>query len=50
MIPIKDNTVLEYNKISKYKDQEVVGALGMIKKWTDKRIEKIQGSPSQYEI
>ena len=28
----------------------IVGALGMIKKGSDKHINKIPGSPSQYEI
>ena len=28
----------------------VVGALGMIKKGTDKRVNKLLGSPSRYEI
>ena len=54
-------SVKEYNKISKYKDQEIetekmwhlkttimsviVGAQGIIKKETDKHLYKIQGSP-----
>ena len=66
-IPTDNNmSVKEYNKISKYKDQEIerenmwhlktttvlviVGALGMIKKGIDKHINKISGSPSLYEI
>ena len=52
----------EYNKISKYKEVTIetgkmwplkttiiVGALGMIKKGTDKHINKIPGNSSQYE-
>ena len=51
----------EYNKMSKYKDLEIeiekmwhlkttVGALGMIKKETDKYINKIPGCLSLNEI
>ena len=59
-------SVKEYNKISKYKDLEkeiekmwhfktttvplIVGALCMIKKGTDKQMNKIPGCPSLYEI
>ena len=28
----------------------VVGALGMIKKWIDKHVDKIPGNPNLYEI
>ena len=58
--------IKEYNKISKYKDLEIeiekmwhlkttmvsviVGTLGMIKKRTDRHINKIPGSSSLYEI
>ena len=59
-------SIKEYYKISKYKDLEieikkmwwlktitvpvVVGAPGMIQKGADKRIKKIPGSSSLYEI
>ena len=59
-------SVKGYNKISKFKDQEmesekiwhlktttvpvIMGALGMIKKRTDKHINKITGCSSLYEI
>ena len=57
-------SVKEYNKISKYKHMEIeiekmrhfnpatvpviVGALGMIRKGTDKHINKRSGNPSLY--
>ena len=59
-------SVKEYNKTYKYKDQKVeiehmwqlktttmpiiVGALGMIKKGSDKHINRIADNPNQYEI
>ena len=59
-------SVREYNELSKYKILEIkiekmwhpkttilpviVGALGMIKKGTNKHMNKIPGSPSQYVI
>ena len=58
-----DKSVKEYDKISKYKDLEIEieknmtflkltrrGALDIIKKGTDKPINKIPGNPNLYEI
>ena len=61
-----NSSVQEYNKMNKYKDLKtktekiwhlkntrvpvIVGELGMIKKETDKHINKIPGSSSEYEI
>ena len=61
-----NKSVKEYNKMNKYKDLEIeiekmwllktttvpviLGALGVMKKGTDKCINKIPGSPSFYEI
>ena len=58
----KNVSVVEFEKLSKYKDFEieveklwhmktvtvpvVIGALGMIKKGTEKYLEKIPGSPN----
>ena len=62
----KNVSVAEFEKLSKYKDLEieveklwhmktvtipvVIGALGMIKKGTDKHLEKIPGSPNLDEM
>ena len=62
----KNVSVAEFEKLSKYKDFEieveklwhmktvtvpvVIGALGMIKKGTEKYLEKIPGSPSLGEM
>ena len=59
-------SVAEFEKLSKYEDLEieveklwnmktvaipvVIGALGMIKKGTEKHLEKISGSPNLYEM
>ena len=62
----KDVSVAEFEKLSKYKDLEieveklwhmktvtipfVIGDLGMIKKGTEKHLEKIPGSPNPGEV
>ena len=62
----KNVSVAEFEKLSKYKDLEieveklwhmktvtipvVIGALGMIKKGTDKHLKKIPGSPNLDEM